>query len=267
LLVAIPEFCSIDDSFFAEVFDSKVRFCSHISVFVEGGERPIAAKTTNLTELKYALVHPTPTREMTEARLTQLYDMVEANVLRPLCPFDLRLFQEEAMPPMIEPAWVHLQIIYEILLDLHLTQPQWLRHLEFVPKLLEIADSPDPNERMFISTFLAQVIQTNPPYRDSLMQLFLSAWERRLDEPERGVFLLTTLLPVFQFVFCDGWMLEEEAYRIFQQDIVPLMSHPLLWHFASSLDEVIELFVSIFPRAIPVVVMFLILIWPVSSSA
>jgi hypothetical protein len=43
------------------------------------------------------------------------------------------------------------------------------------------------------------------------------------------------------------------------------MAHPLLWHFASSLAPITEFFAAKEPRAIPEIVLFVVLKWPATS--
>lgn len=101
----------------------------------------------------------------TESVLVAIIDMISANLFRTLAPqselvLDGAGDEEE---PALDPAWSHLQIVYEFLLRFIVSTDTDAKLVKksingpFVLNLLELTNSEDPRERDYLKTILHRI--------------------------------------------------------------------------------------------------------------
>eukprot|EP01133_Synstelium_polycarpum_P003433 gene3433-3898_t len=101
-----------------------------------------------------------------EAIYEALFEMVAINLFRPLPPrinpYGVEYDPEED-EPILEPAWLHIQIVYELLLRF-IDSQNFNTHIaknfvdqKFVLQLLDLFDSEDPRERDYLKTTLHRI--------------------------------------------------------------------------------------------------------------
>lgn len=100
---------------------------------------------------------------LTEATYPEILKMIATNVFRPLPPNENPYFDPEEDDPNLEPAWPHLQLVYEIFLRF-LESPEFQPNVakkyidqKFVLQMLELFDAEDPRERDCLKTVLHRI--------------------------------------------------------------------------------------------------------------
>jgi hypothetical protein len=232
----IPDCPAPDNPDFPVLFKRKLQLCSQICPFGPGSEDAVGAKTHQLIDLLAFAV--AEAASLADAEFNQFYDMVEANLIRPIVPGDPRLSLQDDLPPTYVIEWPHLTVIYQILLQLLTKVPQSPRHLPFAQRLIPVCDSPDPNERSAIVRFYEQLSRSVPPARDYLLTIFSAYIELHVIGSSRCPFLVWTLLSVFEALLGQSSPPVEQNH-LFLNVILPLLRHPYLRVFGDPMGQVI----------------------------
>ena len=99
------------------LFKKKLALCSHVFSFAEAAQNVPQRdkKRQTLLELVDHVNTPAGQKIFTEATMPAVVSMVKLNIVRslPKCPPD---FDPEEDEPNLEPAWPHLQVVYEFFL-------------------------------------------------------------------------------------------------------------------------------------------------------
>jgi serine/threonine-protein phosphatase 2A regulatory subunit B' len=240
LIDQVPAFSRETESEFADHFQRKVMLCSQICTFSVDSQRVIEAKTRQLKDIYRFLSSAAGAGVLNDEQFFSLYSMLEVNIIRRPGIFDLRLIQQEDLPPSADPAWPHLSIVYQILLKLQCLTPRSPQHLEFARKLIPICESPDPNERTAIVSFYEYLLRHKGHAIDVLVPLFSSALRVRGLEPSGG-FLVSTFFRVFNFIIDKTGGLPP-ADRLFRRVVLPMLAHPMLPVFQEPLSQLLDFF-------------------------
>jgi hypothetical protein len=164
--------------------------------------------------------------------------MIEANVIRPIVPFDTRLLLQEDLTRAFVIEWPHLSVTYQILMQLLTKVPHFPHHPAFAQKLIPVCDSPDPNERASITTFYGQASRLLPGGRDFLVAAFSGYLQLHAIGTDRCPFLISTLLTVLENIQNQGAPILD-ADRLFLTVILPLLRHPYLCIFGEPMAQAI----------------------------
>jgi serine/threonine-protein phosphatase 2A regulatory subunit B' len=98
-----------------------------------------------------------------EAIFPDVIAMVSANLFRDLPAKEEKAVEVEDDEPMLEPAWPHLQIVYEFLLRYVVSQDVDAKVAKkyisqsFIIRLLQLFNSEDPRERDYLKTILHRI--------------------------------------------------------------------------------------------------------------
>jgi hypothetical protein len=257
----IPEFSRDREGEFPELFKRKTQFCSQLCSFAPGTEAATDAKTRQLKDLLKLIQTCSGPKPLSDDQMTGLYDMIEANLIRRIVPIDVRLFQQDDIPPMLELGWTHLALVYQILSKLLALTPKFPRHQTFAAQLLPVADSPDPNERAAIELFYCHLLRSVANALTMLTQLFSAHVRNRVHGTGHGAFLVSTVLTVFNYMNNElsgipNWP------DVFVNVILPLLSHPLLAVFQSPMNGLVTTFLDGGASAAPIVARYLLAKWP-----
>lgn len=100
---------------------------------------------------------------LTEPVYPELLKMIAINIFHPLPPNENPFFDPEEDDPNLEPAWPHLQLVYELFLRI-LESPDFQPSVakkyidqKFVLQLLDLFDAEDPRERDCLKTALHRI--------------------------------------------------------------------------------------------------------------
>ena len=146
-----------------------------------------------------------------ETTFDDITAMISANLFRGLGPTtSTNPTGEEEEEPTLEPAWPHLQYVYEFLLRFVVsneTDPKLVRrHIsqEFLVKLLDLFDSEDPRERDYLKTILHRIYGKFMPYRGYIRKTINAIFYRFIYETERhnGIAELLEILGMYVCSCC-----------------------------------------------------------------
>ncbi|XP_047092044.1 serine/threonine protein phosphatase 2A 57 kDa regulatory subunit B' alpha isoform-like [Lolium rigidum] len=165
------------------------------------------AKRQALLELVEYVQSPTPSSTTTPNTPARLPDAVQealvaaisANIFRPLPPalhesaasIDPNATPDDEEEPYLDPAWPHLQLVYELLLR-YVVSPDTdtklaKRHVDhaFVLRLLDHFDSEDPREREYLKTVLHRIYGKFMVHRPFIRKAINNVFYRFIFETER----------------------------------------------------------------------------------
>jgi hypothetical protein len=188
--------------------------------------------------------------------------MIEANLIRRLPSLPVAYFSQDDLPPIPNPTWPHLAIIYQILTKLLSLRPLAPHHLRFAAKLLAVSGSPDPQERAAMITFYQQFARSAPACRHKLLFLVAGRMRDAISDPLGGLLLLITLFPLIQSLLTQVNLDPSDEERIFLTVVLPSMAHALYPLFAVLVDPVLEFFLENGARPSVELAKFLIAKWP-----
>eukprot|EP00878_Enallax_costatus_P011364 GHUV01011867.1.p1 GENE.GHUV01011867.1~~GHUV01011867.1.p1 ORF type:complete len:296 (+),score=101.02 GHUV01011867.1:148-1035(+) len=162
----LPTFRDVPPSEKQLLFVQKLHLCSFTFDFTDPTKHVREKEIKRQTLLELVDYANSGQGKFTEAVSEDIIFMLSQNLFRTLPPsrsHDVDNFDPEEEEPTLEPAWPHLQIVYEFLLryvvsndtDAKVAKKYIDQH--FVLKLLELFDSEDPRERDYLKTILHRV--------------------------------------------------------------------------------------------------------------
>ncbi|GFH23868.1 serine/threonine protein phosphatase 2A regulatory subunit [Haematococcus lacustris] len=132
--------------------------------------------------------------KFTEAVSEDIVFVLSQNLFRSLPParsHEAESFDAEEEEPSLDPAWPHLQIVYEFLLryvvsnDTDAKVAKKYIDQQFVLKLLELFDSEDPRERDYLKTILHRIYGKFMVHRPFIRKAINNVFYRFIFETER----------------------------------------------------------------------------------
>ncbi|KAM1013610.1 hypothetical protein FF1_043522 [Malus domestica] len=174
--------------------------------------------------------------------------------------------------PMFDPAWPHLQIVYELLLKFVTSScldakiaKKYVDHL-FILRLLELFDSEDPRERDCLKTILHRIYGKFMVHRPFIRKAINNIFYRFLFETERhnGV---AELLEIFGSIISGFALPLKEEHRVFLwRVLIPLHKPKNLGSYFQQLSYCVTQFIEKEPKLASVVIKGLLKYWPITSS-
>lgn len=212
---------------------------------------------------------------LTEAVLSEMTKMVAVNLFRTLAP-KLKKQSHGEMDeedPVFEPAWPHLQVVYEFFLRFIVSSDVDVKILKkhitaaFVVRLLELFDSEDHRERDYLKTILhriyAKFMSLRAFIRKAINNLFyIFIWET---ERHNGIAELLEILGSIINGF--ALPLKEEHRNFLKSVLIPMHKVKPLAQFHQQLSYCVTQFVDKDPTLAADVISGLVHYWPRSNAA
>lgn len=174
--------------------------------------------------------------------------------------------------PMFDPAWPHLQIVYDLLLKFVTSScldtkvaKKYIDHT-FILRLLELFDSDDPRERECLKTILHRVYGKFMVHRPFIRKSMSNIFYRFVFETERhnGI---AELLEIFGSIISGFALPLKEEHKIFLlRVLVPLHKPKSLGVYFQQLSYCITQFIEKEPKLASSVIKGLLKYWPVTNS-
>ena len=127
-------------------------------------------KRETLVELAEYVNTPVGQKIFTESMMPDIIEMVRVNLFRTLPPPSDDIDLEADDDNNIEPAWPHLQIVYELFLRFIISPEvngkvaKKFVDAAFLRSWIELFDAEDPRERDYVKTILHRKLLTNLCY-------------------------------------------------------------------------------------------------------
>lgn len=180
--------------------------------------------------------------------------------------------ETEDEEPMFDPAWSHLQIVYDLLLrfvsysslDVKVAK-KYVDH-SFILRLLELFDSEDPRERDCLKTILHRIYGKFMVHRPFVRKAVSNIIYRFVFETERhnGI---AELLEIFGSVISGFALPLKEEHKMFlSRDLIPLHKPKSVGIYHQQLTYCVVQFIEKDPKLASVVIKGLLKYWPVTNS-
>lgn len=221
----------------------------------------------------------------TESVLVELMNMVKTNLFRSLPPkqaehsapketaVGIGAGEGEEEEPVFEPAWPHLQIVYELFLRFIVSTEVDIRTLkkyingQFVLKLLELFDSEDAREREYLKTILHRIYAKFMSLRAFIRKAINNVFYTFIydNDLHNGIAELLEILGSIINGFAVP--LKQEHKTFLKKVLLPMHKVKSLANFHQQLTYCVTQFIDKDPTLAVPVIMGLIKFWPVTNSS
>lgn len=180
--------------------------------------------------------------------------------------------EAEEEEPMFEPAWPHLQLVYDFLLKFIGSQSldakvgkKYFDH-SFMLRLLDLFESEDPRERDCLKTILHRIYGKFMVHRPFIRKSVSNIFYRFVFETDRhnGI---AELLEVFGSVVSGFALPLKEEHKIFLWHVlIPLHKPKGLGVYLQQLTYCVSQYVEKEPKLASSIILGLLRYWPVTNS-
>jgi serine/threonine-protein phosphatase 2A regulatory subunit B' len=255
------------------VFQQKLELCSIIFNFDDpkNQARGKEVKRQTLLELVDYVNIPQGQKIFTEEVMPNVMACVKKNIIRELPP-QLDDFDPDEDEPMLDPAWSHLQIIYEFFLrfvvstEVDVKVAKRFITQKFLLQFIELFDSEDPRERDYLKTILHRIYGKFMPHRLFIRKAIANVFYRFIYETERfrGIAELLEILGAIINGFAVP--LKPEHLTFLEHTLLPLHKPHCLRLYHQHLSYCTVQYVEKDPNTAIRVLNGLIKYWPWTSS-
>ncbi|EFN59924.1 hypothetical protein CHLNCDRAFT_55925 [Chlorella variabilis] len=213
--------------------------------------------------------------KFTETVSNDIMFMLTSNLFRALHPLkahDAESFDLDEEEPNLEPAWPHLQIVYEFLLRYVVSSDTDAkvakRHIDqnFVVHLLDLFDSEDPRERDYLKTILHRIYGKFMVHRPFIRKAINFVFYRFVFETEHHNGIAELLEILGSIINGFALPLKEEHKQFLQRALMPLHKPKCLPAYHQQLSYCVTQFVEKDPRLADAVIRSLLKFWPLTNS-
>ncbi|KAJ6318872.1 hypothetical protein OIU76_014264 [Salix suchowensis] len=275
---ALPGFRDVPNSEKQNLFIRKLNSCCVLFDFTEP-TRDLKEKDIKRQALLELVDYFTSANgKFTETVMQEVIKMVSVNLFRPLTPQPREnklseAFDLEEEEPMMEPAWPHLQIVYEFFLrfvaspetDAKLAK-RYVDHA-FVLKLLDLFDSEDPREREYLKTILHRIYGKFMVHRPFIRKAINNIFFRFIFEAEKHNGIAELLEVLGSIINGLALPLKEEHKLFLVRALIPLHKPRCLPMYHQQLSYCIAQFVEKDCKLTDTVIRGLLKYWPITSSS
>lgn len=213
-----------------------------------------------------------------EVVMQETIRMVSINLFRTLTspPREnkvLEAFDLEEEEPSMDPAWPHLQIVYEFLLrfvaspetDAKLAK-RYVDH-SFVLRLLDLFDSEDPREREYLKTILHRIYGKFMVHRPYIRKAINNIFFRFIFETEKHNGIAELLEILGSIINGFALPLKEEHKLFLVRALIPLHKPKCIPMYHQQLSYCITQFVEKDCKLADTVIRGLLKYWPITNSS
>ena len=208
-------------------------------------------------------------------RLTLAGLQIKTNLFRPLPPGQRDFnpnFDAEEDEPFLEPAWPHLQLVYEFFLRFIVSSdvdPKVAkRYIDkaSIISMLELFDSEDPRERDYLKTILHRVYGKFMSHRPFIRRAINNTFYRFIYERDyhNGI---SELLEILGSII-NGFALplKEEHKTFLVKALIPLHKPAKISSYQQQLSYCVTQFAEKDPLLVEEIIMGLLHFWPAQNS-
>ncbi|XP_077224151.1 serine/threonine protein phosphatase 2A 59 kDa regulatory subunit B' gamma isoform-like [Tasmannia lanceolata] len=275
---ALPIFREVPSSEKHNLFIRKLNMCCVIFDFTDPSKNLKEKDVKRQTLLELVDYITSLTTKLNEIAMQEITKMVAANLFRtfPSSNHENKLpdtFDPEDEEPAMDPAWPHLQIVYEFLLrfiassetDAKLAK-RYIDH-SFVLRLLDLLDSEDQREREYLKTILHRIygkfMVHRPFIRKAINNIFY--WFIFETEKHNGIAELLEILGSIINGF--ALPLKEEHKLFLVRALIPLHKPKCVSMYHQQLSYCITQFVEKDIKLADTVIRGLLKYWPITNSS
>ncbi|XP_038987229.1 serine/threonine protein phosphatase 2A 57 kDa regulatory subunit B' kappa isoform-like [Phoenix dactylifera] len=258
------------------LFISKLNLCSAVLDFSDPNKNSAEKDMKRLTLLDLVDFVNSGTPRFTEPMISASCRMFAINLFR-VFPPNYRTNsssggETEEEEPTFDPAWSHLQLVYELLLKFIASSSldakmgkKYIDH-SFILRLLGLFDSEDPRERDCLKTILHRIYGKFMVHRPFIRKVVSNIFYRFVFETDRhnGI---AELLEVFGSVVSGFALPLKEEHKIFLWKVlIPLHKPKSVGVYLQQLTYCVTQFLEKEPKLASSVIRGLLKYWPVTNS-
>ncbi|XP_065876158.1 serine/threonine protein phosphatase 2A 59 kDa regulatory subunit B' gamma isoform-like [Euphorbia lathyris] len=275
---ALPSFRDVPNSEKLNLFIRKLNMCCVVFDFSDPSKNLKEKDIKRQTLLELVDYITSVTTKFNEVTMQEITKMVAANLFRTLPSVNhdnkaLEMFDPEEDEPALEPAWPHLQIVYEFLLrfvastetDAKLAK-RYIDH-SFVLRLLDLFDSEDQREREYLKTILHRIYGKFMVHRPFIRKAINNIFYRFIFETERHNGIAELLEILGSIINGFALPLKEEHKLFLVRALIPLHKPKCVSMYHQQLSYCITQFVEKDFKLADTVIRGLLKYWPVTNSS
>lgn len=275
---ALPGFKDVPSSEKQNLFLRKLNLCCIVFDFTDPMKNLKEKDIKRQTLLELVDYVSSANGKFAETVMQEAVKMMSANLFRSLTPQPrenkvLEAFDLEEEEPLMDPAWPHLQIVYEFLLrfvaspetDAKLAK-RYIDH-SFVLKLLDLFDSEDPREREYLKTILHRIYGKFMVHRPFIRKVINNIFFRFIFETEKHNGIAELLEVLGSIINGFALPLKEEHKLFLVRALIPLHKPKCLPMYQQQLSYCIIQFVEKDCKIADTVIRGLLKYWPITNSS
>ncbi|GMP50249.1 hypothetical protein CsSME_00016945 [Camellia sinensis var. sinensis] len=214
--------------------------------------------------------------KITESNQEEMVRMISANIIRCLPPGShentgSEIIDSEDEEPYLEPSWIHLQLVYELLLRYIVSSEtdtkiakRYIDH-SFVLKLLDLFDSEDPRERDYLKTILHRIYGKFMVHRPFIRKAINNIFYQFIYETERHSGIGELLEILGSIINGFALPMKEEHKLFLVRALIPLHKPKPVSMYQQQLSYCIIQFVEKDYKLADTVIRGLLKYWPVTN--
>ncbi|KAG8640580.1 hypothetical protein MANES_13G067401v8 [Manihot esculenta] len=274
----LPNFRDVPSSEKQNLFIRKLNMCCVVFDFSDPSKNLKEKDIKRQTLLELVDYISSVTSKFSEVTMQEITKMVAANLFRTLPSANhdtkiLETYDPEEDEPTMEPAWPHLQIVYEFLLrfvastetDAKLAK-RYIDH-SFVLKLLDLFDSEDQREREYLKTILHRIYGKFMVHRPFIRKAINNIFYRFIFETERHNGIAELLEILGSIINGFALPLKEEHKLFLVRALIPLHKPKCVSMYHQQLSYCITQFVEKDFKLADTVIRGLLKYWPITNSS
>ncbi|CAE7823135.1 B'GAMMA, partial [Symbiodinium microadriaticum] len=254
-----------------QLFLAKLQICSIVFNFDDPESNLKGKEIKRMTLLELVdFVNSVPEQKAYLANEALMKPLM-ANIFRTLPPSGDD-FDPEEDEPALEPAWPHLQVVYELLLRYtvcpHIKSKVAKRHItqKVCLQLVELFDAEDPRERDYLKTVLHRIYGKVMSLRSFIRRAMANVFFRYVYETQRhnGVGELLEILGSIINGFAKP--LKAEHVVFLERALIPLHRPVGVTAYHQQLSYCVTQYVEKDPTMVAAIVLGMIKSWPWANS-
>ncbi|XP_065879740.1 serine/threonine protein phosphatase 2A 57 kDa regulatory subunit B' theta isoform-like [Euphorbia lathyris] len=275
---ALPSFRDVPNSEKPNLFIRKVNLCTVVFDFSDPTKHFKEKDIKRQTLVELVDYVSAANGKFSESMMQELVKMVSINLFRTLSspPREnkvLESFDLEDDEPSMDPAWPHLQVVYELFLrfvaspetDAKLAK-RYVDH-SFVLRLLDLFDSEDPREREYLKTVLHRIYGKFMVHRPFIRKAINYIFYRFIFETEKHNGIAELLEILGSIINGFALPLKEEHKLFLVRALIPLHKPKCLPMYHQQLSYCITQFVEKDCKLADTVIRGMLKYWPITNSS
>ncbi|XP_076945050.1 serine/threonine protein phosphatase 2A 57 kDa regulatory subunit B' kappa isoform-like isoform X1 [Bidens hawaiensis] len=258
------------------LFISKLSLCCMVFDFTDPSKNTAEKDLKRLTLIELLdFIASNPPR-FSEPAILSLCKMCSVNLFR-VFPPNYRSArgnsgENEDDEPSFDPAWPHLQLVYDILLKFVTSSSveakvakKYINH-SFILRVLDLFESEDPRERESLKAIMHRIYGKFMVHRPFIRKSISNIFYRFVFETERhnGI---AELLEIFGSVITGFALPLKEEHKIFLwRALIPLHKPKSLGVYFQQLSYCVTQFIEKDPKLASTVIRGLLKYWPITNS-
>jgi len=274
----LPAFKDVVASEKQNLFVKKVNLCCAVYDFTDPTKNLKEKEVKRQTLMELVDYVTSANGKFSEVVMQEITKMVSINLFRSSNPAPrenkaIEGVDLEEDEPLMDPAWSHLQIVYEVFLRFVASQEtdaklakRYIDH-SFILRLLDLFDSEDPRERDYLKTILHRIYGKFMVHRPFIRKAINNIFYRFIFETEKHNGIAELLEILGSIINGFALPLKEEHKLFLVRALIPLHKPKCVSMYHQQLSYCITQFVEKDCKLADTVIRGLLKYWSVTNSS